>query len=231
MLQTDGRTDKLLALCDKKCVFGDVEGKCYFGEGALRIPAIAWWPGTILAGQVSPSVISLLDIFPTLLDVAGVPLESLSWTLDGHSRLDDLLGLTTTPRERDGDDDAVYFYCGRILVAARVGAHKVYFRRTLFPDSQQLQQFCSEGFPLRNFMMTRCPRTPLSPWLVYNVEADPGEAWPLDVERLGSDVVAMLSDKLAHSSPDELREPLLTPENIHDSLGPCCNPPYCVCTS
>jgi len=211
------------------CLFYDVEGKCYFGEGALRIPAIAWWPGTIPAGQVSSSVISLTDVFPTLLDVAGVRRGSVSWTLDGRSRLDDLLGFTAATRRRDVDDP-IYFYCGRALVAARVGVHKVYFHRTLFPDSDQLRQLCRDGRPLRNFMMTRCPRTPLRPWLVYNVEADPGESWPLAVERLGSDVVEMLSDRL-RSSPDELREPLLTPVNIHDSLGPCCNPPYCICTS
>jgi len=207
----------------------DTEGKCYFGEGALRIPAIAWWPGTILPGQVSTSVISLLDIFPTLLDVAGVPRHRVSWTLDGHSHLDDLLGVMTSSR-RDADD-IIYFYCTHLLVATRVGVFKVYFRKTLFSDSKfRLRRFCSEGFPVHNFMTLECPTSLLHPWLVYNVETDPSESWPLSVERLGVDVISMLSDKL-ESSTDDFHAPLLTYRNIHRTLSPCCNPPYCICAS
>jgi len=209
------------------CFFCESEGKCYYGEGALRIPAVAWWPGTISPGQVSTSVISLLDIFPTLLDLAGVPRHVVRWTLDGRSRLDDLLGFTTTSRQ-DTDADIIYFYCDVLLVAARVGAYKVYFRKTLFPDDHQLRQFCSEGFPLTNFMMMHCPKLLLRPWLVYNVESDPGELWPLSVERLGVDVISTLSNKL-ENPPDDFRPPLLTFRNIHRGVSPCCNPPYCVC--
>ena len=212
----------------KMCFFWSVEGKFYFGEGALRIPAIAWWPGTIAPGQVSTSVISLLDIFPTLLDIAGVPRHSVRRTLDGRSRVDDLLGFTTTSR-RDADD-IVYFYCDELLVAARVGVYKVYFRKTFFPDSDQLRQFCSEGLPLRSGMMQGCPKSLLRPWLVYNVEVDPGESWPLSVDRLGSDVIFLLSSKL-ENLPDDLRAPLLTHKNVRRSLFPCCNPPYCICGS
>jgi len=212
----------------RKVYFCVVEGKCYYGEGALRVPAIAWWPGTISPGQVSTSVISLLDMFPTLLDVAGVARHAVNWTLDGRSRLDDLLGFTMTTRH--DVDDIIYFYCEQLLVAARVGVYKVYFRKTLFPDSYQLSQLCSEGFPQHNFMMTKCPKSLLRPWLVYDVERDPSESWPLSVERLGSDVTSLLSSKL-ESLPDDCHVPLLTPRNIRRSLGPCCNPPYCMCAN
>jgi len=211
------------------CAFsGAVEGKCYYGEGALRVPAVAWWPGTISPGQVSTSVFSLLDIFPTLLDVAGVPPHTVNWTVDGQSRLGDLLGFTTS-LQRD-DNDIIYFYCQQLLVAARVGVYKVYFRQSLFPDSYQLREFCSEGFPVRNFMMSKCPTSLLRLWLVYDVEKDPGESWPLSVERLGPDVISTLANKL-RSSPNDFHVPLLTRKNIGRNLGPCCNPPYCMCFS
>ena len=209
-------------------VFHVVEGKCYYGEGALRVPAIAWWPGTISPGQVSTSIISMMDMFPTLLDVAGVPRQTVDWTLDGHGRLNDLLGFTTTLRH--DVDDIIYFYCERLLVAARVGVYKVYFRKSRFLDIHELRSLCSEGFPLYNFMMTKCPESLLRPWLVYNVERDPSESWPLSVQRLGSDVISVLSSKL-DSLPDDFRVPLLTHQNIRQSLAPCCNPPYCMCAS
>jgi len=206
-----------------------IEGKCYFGEGALRVPAVAWWPGTISPGQVSSGVMSLMDLFPTILDIASVPRHAVDRPLDGHGRVNNLLG---SPLVAETDAvDVLYFYCQQYLIAARVGPYKVYFRESLFQSEARRRQWCSEGFPLRNFMMKSCPDAPLHPWLVYNVETDPGESWPLSVDRLGSDVVSMLASKLGDVSAAEFRAPLLTAENLRDNLSPCCNPPYCFCTS
>ena len=35
------------------------------------MPAVAWWPDTIPAGSTSDEVTSTLDIYPTLLELAG----------------------------------------------------------------------------------------------------------------------------------------------------------------
>src|SRR4029453_15532990 len=43
-------------------------------EAGFRVPGIIRWPGTIPAGQESAAVASNLDIFPTVLQMAGVPL-------------------------------------------------------------------------------------------------------------------------------------------------------------
>jgi arylsulfatase A-like enzyme len=40
-------------------------------EGGIRVPMIAWWPGTIPAGGVSDHVWAHWDMLPTLTDVAG----------------------------------------------------------------------------------------------------------------------------------------------------------------
>jgi arylsulfatase len=40
-------------------------------EGGLRVPLLAWWPGTIKAGTVSEHVAYFPDFLPTLLEVAG----------------------------------------------------------------------------------------------------------------------------------------------------------------
>jgi arylsulfatase A-like enzyme len=40
-------------------------------EGGHRVPAIAWWPGTIPAGETSDQLAVSLDLMPTLLALAG----------------------------------------------------------------------------------------------------------------------------------------------------------------
>jgi arylsulfatase len=40
-------------------------------EGGLRQPAIAWWPGRIPAGRAIAEPTSMLDVFPTVLTLAG----------------------------------------------------------------------------------------------------------------------------------------------------------------
>jgi arylsulfatase A len=54
-------------------------GKGSLWEGGHRVPAIAYWPGRISAGQVTDEPTISLDLFPTLLPLAGasVPDEHL----------------------------------------------------------------------------------------------------------------------------------------------------------
>jgi arylsulfatase A-like enzyme len=44
----------------------------------LRIPLIFWWPGGILPGTRIPGLVCQIDIFPTLLDICGLPREPSS---------------------------------------------------------------------------------------------------------------------------------------------------------
>uniref|UniRef100_A0A8C3BFD4 Arylsulfatase G n=1 Tax=Cairina moschata TaxID=8855 RepID=A0A8C3BFD4_CAIMO len=43
-------------------------------EGGHRVPALAYWPGRVPAARSSRAVLSTLDIFPTLVALAGAPL-------------------------------------------------------------------------------------------------------------------------------------------------------------
>ena len=51
-------------------------------EGGHRVPAIAWWPSRIQAGQQTDSLAISLDIMPTLLSIAGYS-DSSGLALDG----------------------------------------------------------------------------------------------------------------------------------------------------
>lgn len=53
-------------------------------EGGIRVPAMLRWPSVIKAGTTSDVVISMLDIMPTICELAGVKLPA-SRTIDGQS--------------------------------------------------------------------------------------------------------------------------------------------------
>lgn len=59
-------------------------GKASLYEGGVRVPCIVVWPGVTPPGSVSGEVIQSIDWFPTLLEIAGVPMPSNA-TPDGIS--------------------------------------------------------------------------------------------------------------------------------------------------
>ncbi len=64
-------------------------------EGGHRVPAIVRWPGKIVAGQTSDETVLSMDFFPTLCEMAGIPLEDR--VLDGQSIAGHLLEGTPLP--------------------------------------------------------------------------------------------------------------------------------------
>ncbi len=67
-------------------------------EGGQRVPMIVRWPGHVAAGRVSPAPAMHIDVFPTLLELAGLPMPT-DREIDGQS-LGALIG-GETPPERD----------------------------------------------------------------------------------------------------------------------------------
>ena len=49
-------------------------GKGWLYEGGIREPMVIYWPGVTKAGQVSSQVVTSTDFYPTLLEMAGLPL-------------------------------------------------------------------------------------------------------------------------------------------------------------
>jgi arylsulfatase A-like enzyme len=58
-------------------------GKGYLYEGGLREPLIIRWPNTITAGSVCDTPVVLTDLFPTLLEAAGIDPAKSVGPLDG----------------------------------------------------------------------------------------------------------------------------------------------------
>ena len=161
-------------------------------EGGLRVPAFVRWSGHIEPGKRSLDLVSTMDIFPTIMQIAGVSLPD-DRIIDGEDLSPLLLGKDDPLRgddprrvsqHGDSEDRCLFFYQGSSedpsnssnlvteddfagpgqtgLFAVRCGPYKVHFytRTAWGPNSAGWAQQL--------------------PPLVYQVEHDPGEAYPLD---------------------------------------------------
>ena len=79
---------------DQGMAFPGAKGTLY--DPGLQVPLIARWPGKIKPDRTSSDLVSLLDLAPTWLQAAGVPVPK---EMDGRSFLPLLLGRSFQPRE------------------------------------------------------------------------------------------------------------------------------------
>jgi arylsulfatase len=77
----------------------------YFYEPAIRVPCIIAWPGVIPAGRRSTALVELIDIAPTLLEAAGLPVYP---GMQGRSLWPLLTG--TAPLQPHRDDVYCEYY-------------------------------------------------------------------------------------------------------------------------
>lgn len=66
-----------------------ITGKWGVSEAGLRVPLVIRWPGEIKANSTSNSLVSLIDILPTFLDIVDAPIPEY---MDGKSLLKTLKG-------------------------------------------------------------------------------------------------------------------------------------------
>lgn len=96
------------------------EGKATTWEGGMRVPAIAWWPGTIQPAR-TPIVANAMDLFTTSLKLGGAEPPS-DRVIDGRDLTGLLEGESLPPRT------PFFYYHGRELFACRLGPWKVHFQ-------------------------------------------------------------------------------------------------------
>ncbi len=119
-------------------------GKGHIYEGGVKVPFFVYYPKIIQAGTTSEQVTINTDIFPTLLDVAGIPLKP-ELHIDGISMLPALKGGKSFERtllwhspvgrpESTGDEN-----CSAI----RIGDHKLID----FYDHQKMELFNLKSDP------------------------------------------------------------------------------------
>ncbi|MFC5050416.1 sulfatase-like hydrolase/transferase [Rubritalea spongiae] len=72
------------------------------GKGAMKdngthVPLVAYWKGKSMQGELCSDLVDFTDVYPTLAELAGVPLNDTD-PHDGQSFLPQILGKPTTPR-------------------------------------------------------------------------------------------------------------------------------------
>jgi arylsulfatase A-like enzyme len=141
-------------------------------EGGMRVPLIARWPGHIPAGAVRDEPVVSVDLFPTVLELAGLPPPD-DRTIDGRSLAPVLSGGMM-------GGDTIWFHEIDRLVAVRVGRFKYHDRH---------------GVPFGNPMdWVWGPYRRIGPWL-FDLALDPDESY--DVTARHPEVAARLAALLA----------------------------------
>ena len=123
-------------------------------EGGYRVPAIAWMPG-IIPKVTTTALASTLDLFPTIISLAGGSYEKNS--LDG-------LNLTKTFFKNIPIRTDIHYYRQDTLIALRHKEWKMYIKDPNPWDDV----FTQKDMPL-----------------LYNVEHDPSEKYDVAKENLG----------------------------------------------
>ncbi|XP_074519014.1 arylsulfatase G [Halichoeres trimaculatus] len=186
-------------------------------EGGHRVPTVAYWPGTIPANTTSSSLLSGMDIFPTLLSLAGVTPPS-DKRYDGVDATNILLH-----GERGGHEFLFHPNSGAAgrfgdLQTVRMGRYKAFY-------ITGAAEACGGGTGRQELH---------DPPLIFDLEHDEAEETPLDIQTPEYQAAA---DRIARRR-EELLWDIATDKSVsaadystNDSATPCCDPrqPVCRC--
>jgi uncharacterized sulfatase len=140
------------------------KGQSY--EGGFRIPLIVKWPGRIPAGTVCAEASMNLDLFPTLLPLAGLELPP-DRIIDGKN-IDGLL----MGKEKRTPHDVLYFYHYEELEGVRAGNWKYFRNINHYVWPQPVDK--------KTTLFGRTAEGNFGDWPnLYNIEYDKGENYNL----------------------------------------------------
>jgi arylsulfatase A len=176
---------------------------------------LASWPGKILPGVISNATVSSLDFLPTILKLAGVPLPSdrsydgtdLSPLLfDGQESVRDFLFM--------GDTTGGGGPRGGNITSVRYKNWKLYTKTYSQPG-------CNED---------AAPSVEHPDYLVFDLDADPGESTPITLPKSIMDTVWQAHHaKLLDINSTFYSEVDYSTGTDMISAAPCCNPKNAFC--
>ncbi|XP_056610598.1 arylsulfatase D [Triplophysa dalaica] len=207
-------------------------GKAMGGwEGGIRVPGIFRWPGRLSAGKEISEPTSLMDVYPTLVKLAGGDLPH-DRILDGH----DLMPLLEGRTDRSVHE-FMFHYCGVYLNAVRWhpnnsdSVFKVHFSTPKFSPPGAIGCYDTKICFCHGEHLTHH-----DPPLVFDLSRDPSES-----RRLTHETEARFSEVLmrVERAVKEHRSTLTPVENQltwkhvlwKPWLQPCCGTfPFCSCS-
>ncbi|PIK33421.1 putative N-acetylgalactosamine-6-sulfatase-like [Apostichopus japonicus] len=141
-------------------------------EGGMREPSIAWWPGKIKPGIVSHQLGSIMDLFTTAVELAGLNIPQ-DRVIDGKSLLPALLKQQVDPEK------AIFYYRGNEMMAVRQGLYKAHYWTwtNFYSEFKHGTDFCP-GQNVSGVMTHQQTNRTDSP-LLFNLGLDPGEKYPV----------------------------------------------------
>ena len=162
-------------------------------DGGFKVPFVAKWPKGIQPGSQSAELVTNLDLFPTLLALAGIG-QPTDRVIDGINVLELLTGTAPqSPRKE------FFYYHYDELQAVRMGTWK-YIRRTnryVWPIPLDAEAI-SRKFGTKQLGSDRAP-------LLYDLRRDPGERY--NVIATHPDIAAKLESAMAAWEANNQKNP------------------------
>ena len=157
--------------------------KMDFFEGGMRVPFLVSWPGTIEQNLTIESLVSGLDLFPTFLELAEIPLPT-DRKYDGVSQAELLRTGRGKPR------DSILYSQIRQFHAWRRGRYKYHAERMIPYGNPMAWRL---GLAVRK-----------GPWL-FDLEIDPDESY--DISSKAPEVAQQLATELSSFVKDWQQNP------------------------
>nr|XP_040124476.1 arylsulfatase G isoform X11 [Ictidomys tridecemlineatus] len=183
-------------------------------EGGHRVPALAYWPGTVPANVTSTALLSVLDIFPTVVALAQATLPQ-DRRFDGLDASEVLLGRSQTGH--------------RVLFHPNSGAAGGYGALQTVRLERYKAFYITGG--ARACDGSIGPEQQQDPPLIFDLQEDAAEGEPL--QRGGAEYQAVLPKVrkvLADVLQDIANDNISRADYTQDpSVIPCCNPYQIVC--
>eukprot|EP00075_Anas_platyrhynchos_P020758 XP_027310011.1 arylsulfatase E [Anas platyrhynchos] len=199
-------------------------------ERGTRVPGIVRWPGALPADIVISEPTSLMDVFPTVVQLAGgvVPQDRV---IDGRILLPLLQGTA-----RHSEHEFMFHYCGAVLHAVqwhqkdRGTTWKAHYVTPVFQPEDSRACFGRRICPCFGDGVTHH-----DPPLLFDLSQDPSEANPLsaDTEPLFDTTVSRIGKAVEEHrrTLPPVPQQLSSYNNIWKPwLQPCCGMfPFCWC--
>jgi arylsulfatase A-like enzyme len=167
-------------------------------EGGIRVPFFIQWPSKFAGGRRVDRIAAHIDVLPTLLDAAGVPLQP-DVKIDGISLLPLLTG---TIKPSAWPERTLFIQCHRGLTPK------------LFQNATAItQRYKLVGYPGTFNREDLLPSADNPILELYDIEADRAEEHNLVIDK--SDVVTALRRKYEDWFADVWRSRQFTPGIIH----------------
>jgi len=222
-LEKDGLATNTIVMFYSDHGVGLPRGKRWLYDSGTRVPLIVRWPGHIKPGSESGELVSLLDLAPTVLSLAGLPSPATlqGRTFMGPEKQPEPQYLFQTRDRMDETYDAMRSVRGRqFRYIKNFYPEKPYDLVVKYaektPTLQELRRLHGEGklvWPQTWFFQKRKPAeelydTKADPWEIRNLAADPAYASQLGSMRRALELWELTTnDKGLHPDQNSFHQP------------------------